>query len=219
VQQIRSLVDSHVKSVKEGELIAAYYNLHAKEFQKHTSLSAFEEFVHYLPLLQTHAAKEVDTVKLQNGLAKVRVVFFEGDKRAHLEYILLKEGDEWKIADIAVAAKSVKGFEKPEDVVHEQLRAIREQELPLAYFEFFSDEYRQTTPYKDFVKYVKLHAPLGENKRAEFAKPFNLGKVATLKGTIYSLQNEKALVEYELVKEDEEWKILGVEVIENAYHQ
>lgn len=96
--------------------------------------------------------------------------------------------------------------------ITDQLKLIKEGNLQGAYQNFTSKEFQEATSVEQFGEFVRNHSSLFENKASEFGKIFfdnNVGTVtATLTGNDGTLNN----VEYSLVNQNGNWKILQMKV-------
>ncbi len=104
--------------------------------------------------------------------------------------------------------------------IKNQLVALRSGDIAKAY-SYTSTDFRNATPLTDFEAFVNHYEALRENKRFSLTEKEIKDDTGVVKGTLYSKEGASTPVEYLLVKEDGEWKILGIQVnpssvIENA---
>lgn len=95
--------------------------------------------------------------------------------------------------------------------VEEQLNALKTGDVEKAYI-YMSHGFKQSVSLEQFKQYIAQHPELTNNTRAIFLSR----KIENNEGTLYSkleLSNGlKTLVEYHLIKEKDEWKILEIQV-------
>jgi hypothetical protein len=96
-----------------------------------------------------------------------------------------------------------------------QLKAIQEDQLSEAYHRYTSKEYQTTTSYDSFKQFV-ISIPLLQNfKSVRFSEVTQEGDKAEFKANLEGSGTVDATVNYQLVKEESQWKIAGFEVHEH----
>jgi len=109
---------------------------------------------------------------------------------------------------IILAMMATKGIA---DVAENQLKAIREGDIIKAY-SFTSKDFRSATTLEAFKKFVDAYPSLKNNKSVSFSSRETNNGLGTLVGTLKSVDNGTTPIEYKLVKENDEWKILNVKL-------
>lgn len=94
------------------------------------------------------------------------------------------------------------------DVVNKQLQALRQGDMITAYA-LTSKDFRNSTSLADFEKFVSNYPALKNNAKASWSsREINNGQ-GSLKGELIAIDGGVTPIEYRLVKENDEWKILG----------
>lgn len=95
------------------------------------------------------------------------------------------------------------------DVANKQLQALRQGDMVAAYA-LTSKDFRAQTSFSDFEKFVNTYPALKNNKSTSWSeREINNGQ-GSLKGKLIALDGGVTPIEYKLVKENGEWKILGI---------
>lgn len=110
------LVDSvqkQLEALKAGNIDAAY-SYTAKDFQKATPIEAFKQFLDQYPSLKNNQSTFFNTRVIENNVGTLQGTLTATDgAQTPIEYILVKEGDTWKILSIKVNPTGA-GVEKKE---------------------------------------------------------------------------------------------------------
>lgn len=99
------------------------------------------------------------------------------------------------------------------EVVEKQLQSLRTGDYSKAYLTFTTKEFRKQTSLDSFKQFIKNFPVFSKNKTLTLNEIHFENQVVSLKGVLTSLEDETYLVEYELIKEDGRWKILGIQII------
>lgn len=102
------------------------------------------------------------------------------------------------------------------EVIENQLNAVQSKDYHTAYYEYASEPLRQRTTFEGFVQYVKHYGVLNHNKNALFGNPEYRKNVAVLKGTLTGTDGSSYKAEYHLIKEGNQWKVNGLQLIPMA---
>lgn len=100
------------------------------------------------------------------------------------------------------------------EVVENHLSALRQNKITEAYYAYVSKEFQKEIPLTSFRKLVSAIPALKKNQGAHFIEE----KINDEKGTLIGILQsplEKTLVQYDLVKEDNSWKIRNI-LLENS---
>lgn len=96
-------------------------------------------------------------------------------------------------------------------VVRDQLSSLRAGNIQEAY-SYTSKDFQKSTSMNEFKKFLNRYPSLKTNKSSFF----NVRKVENstgfVQGTLTSKDDAKTPIEYQLIKEDGQWKILGITV-------
>jgi hypothetical protein len=94
-------------------------------------------------------------------------------------------------------------------IVHKQLNALHHDDIAKAY-SYTSKDFQSVTTIEDFQTFVEQFPSLKDNKSATFTEREIKNNVGVLKGTLTSKDGIENAVEYQLIKEDGKWRILGI---------
>lgn len=101
-------------------------------------------------------------------------------------------------------------------VVDAQLKAIRSNEIEKAYNDYTSIEFRKTISLDDFKKIISEIKVLSNNKLFQFQSFYTEDDIATFSGELISVDGTSVQVEYDLVLENDQWKILGIQIYKTS---
>jgi len=93
-------------------------------------------------------------------------------------------------------------------VIDLQLDAIRKGDIQLAYT-YTSKEFQRATPYDGFVKFLDAYPALKNNKEISFGERSMSNDTGKVTATLTANDGSVTPIQYSLVKENGEWKILG----------
>lgn len=95
------------------------------------------------------------------------------------------------------------------DAVNDQLSAIRSGDYAKAY-SYTSSEYQKKSSLNDFKKFIENSPALKKNERIFINNRKFTNENGFVKGTLTSKDGTSTPIEYELIKEHGEWKILEI---------
>lgn len=90
-----------------------------------------------------------------------------------------------------------------------QLTALRNGDIKAAY-SYTSSEFKANTSEAEFAQFVDIYSVLRNNKSASWSSRERKDNTGTLKGTLTAQDGMVVPVEYHFVKENHEWKIIGI---------
>lgn len=102
------------------------------------------------------------------------------------------------------------------DVVDNQLEALREQNIPKAYYNYTSKDFQAATSIDQFRNFVEAYPVFLNNQSAHFSQRSMEHNIGTLKGNITSQDRVNTPIEYKLIKDDGKWKILSIRLLKPA---
>lgn len=94
--------------------------------------------------------------------------------------------------------------------VYHQLKAVRAGNIIQAY-SFTSQDFRSATSLKEFEAFVNHYPSLKNNKSITIVRKEIKNDTGIIRGTLHSTDGSSISIEYLLIKEDGEWKILGIQ--------
>lgn len=99
--------------------------------------------------------------------------------------------------------------EDPVDVVKDQLKAIKSNKITEAYYAYTSKDFQSVTSLDKFKEFVKSYPVFAQNQSADFKlKDGPNEDVKIVDGDIIGANKKFMPVEYQLILEDDKWKIL-----------
>lgn len=104
------------------------------------------------------------------------------------------------------------------NLIENQINAIQHHDINRAYNLFTSNQFRQTTSFEDFKYFVDSFPVFSKNKNALFGNlDLHRNGIASIQGTLTSIDGQTLRVEYKFVKEGSQWKIVGIELFRPSY--
>lgn len=110
-------------------------------------------------------------------------------------------------------ALSYSHHDSAQEVVQNQLTALRNQKLTEAYYAYTSKEFQATTSLEDFKKFLKSYKPLNANSTAELTSKDDQNNLKRVQGLLKSADGETLTLDYELLDQDGQLKILNIKVV------
>lgn len=101
------------------------------------------------------------------------------------------------------------------NVVDNQLKALREQNIPKAY-SYTSKDFQEATSLDQFRNFVEAYPVLLDNQSAHFTQRSIENNIGTLRGNLTSRNRVNIPIEYKLIKDEGKWKILSIRFINPA---
>ncbi len=98
------------------------------------------------------------------------------------------------------------------ETVGGQLSAIRVKDFDRAYFYFSSKDFRKETALRNFILFVKVNTVLKNNKSITMTDVRIDKGIGYYTGVITSKEGDVRTINYELIYEDEAWKVLGMQL-------
>lgn len=101
-------------------------------------------------------------------------------------------------------------------LIENQLSDLEKGNYKSAYEKYTAAPFRSVTSFDEYNYFLRSYPALGKNKSAIFGNVEINDNVASIEGTLTSLDDKSTRVVYFLIKENNEWKIIGIEpVVEN----
>ncbi len=97
------------------------------------------------------------------------------------------------------------------DPVDRQLEALQAGDLDAAYAET-SIAFRQATSKEQFAAFVRAHPALRQVTGHSFTERSRENNIGSVKGTLTTRGGGVVPIEFRLVRENDEWKILGFQI-------
>ncbi len=222
---LEGIARSQLESLQANQITEAYYKYTSKEFRSSTTLDEFHKFIKTYPIFANHTSLAFNSSKVENNIGVLEGTLAEKDGHsAEVEYKLVKEDNQWKIASIILVepekkqdqgeqAPSEKEIDEIMTPIHEQLKALHENNIENAY-EGLSKEFKKVTSLEAFRHFVSQYPLLNHYQSMDNHKPEIENDIVKV---IVKLQDEKrsTSIEYILGLEDNQWKIWGMQILKN----
>ena len=113
---------------------------------------------------------------------------------------------------VAIGLFLAMGSEDITNVVEDQLKAIRENKLPEAYYNYTTKEFQEATPLDKFKEFVKSYPAFSNNKSIRFTDRKADESLGTLDAVLMTTSGKEIKAQYRLAldKSTGKWKIQSV---------
>ena len=98
------------------------------------------------------------------------------------------------------------------DTVTNQLKAIKTDKIPEAYFDYTSKGFQETTSLKQFHEFIKTYPEIAHSRSIRFIDRKAYDDTGDLQAMLTTDQGNEIPIQYRLVKEGEKWKILSIKL-------
>lgn len=219
---IEEAIEGQLEALKSHQLTEAYYAYTSNSFQQTISLEKFKDFVHTYPIL-IHYQEMIFGKEVTDGRkgSVTLVLASGGQNEAEIHYELVKEDGEWKIDRVEldeyrkrVTEDTVNATAAMIAPIKEQLQALRNGDLIEAYKNLVSKQFQKQTPFESFKAFVIAHPILNQHQNYDFKEHEivdNRG-IATILLHDEEASSKTTPVEYRMINEDGQWKILLMRV-------
>ena len=216
LQSIENAVQKQLSLLLSGNLEEAYA-LTSKAFKAGTSKIEFDSFIKEHPFFgKNQGSKTKKWIDRNIGKALVEIQE-DGDAYA-VDFTLFKEDGEWKIWGMEVKQVQEDGLPNSEDdqrFVSHLLKVIREGKLQEAYDLSMSQDFKKVTSIEEFKKFIQVSPFFRPPWTAKMFERATLNDKAVLKVEFFSSgENSPEVVEFDLVKEEGKWKVVGIKVLD-----
>lgn len=96
------------------------------------------------------------------------------------------------------------------DVIDKQLEALAKEDISKAYYDYSSKNFQAAFTLDQFRQFVDENPILTHHQSAHFTERSIKDNVSSLKGKITSPDHRETPIEYQLIKEGDQWKILSM---------
>lgn len=214
LNEIESVVKNNIQLIKEGQIEAAY-NRASFGFKAGTPLAVFKTFIETRPFFNDHDELKIKRwVDINIGKAIAEVISKNGTDL--LDFTLFKEEGQWKLWGIEIAS----AYEQKAD---EQNAAVafaahvKEGQLKEAYDQSMAEGFKKTTSFEAFKKYMETEGFFVlKNQSAKIIDVIDQGDAAVVQMEFLLDDGNSEVLEFDMIKEGLEWKIVGIKIMENA---
>jgi hypothetical protein len=224
-----SPIKEQLQAFKAGDLSGSYKNVVSKKFAENTPQDKFEDYVKSHPILFNYISIKYSDIKQRNHSGSAKATLTSPQGTVTIDYELFEDGNTWKIWSLhleeepssdqtndegSISEDQIDGFNAAPlfDSIKKQLEDIRQQDLSKAYFEFTSEDFKKSTPQKDFEAFVKGQPALSFNTGVKFRNLSFDNNIANISGTLQTKDGKNYPVEYSLVLENDIWKIVHIQI-------
>jgi hypothetical protein len=99
------------------------------------------------------------------------------------------------------------------DVVDKQLESLRQDDVRKAYHAYTSKEFQNTTSLEQFRDFIQAYPVFLNNQSAHFTQRSIDNHIMTIKGNLTSQDHVSTPIEYKVIKEGDQWKILSIRLL------
>lgn len=232
-KELGPVIENFLKMMKEKQVDEGYRDLTSPEFKKATHLKDFHEFVNKFPILETYTSYQINNEIIKNAeYGFVNVEMSDEKEKYEIEFTLGIENKTWKIWGIQINNKTNQNLQKSKvnefstadkhtiiEVIQRQLLAIREKNIQKAYDEFTSKEFRESTSYDKFEEFIADFPVFFSDYQAKFPYFTFDNNIAVVSGTLTVNNETEYNIEYQLVKEGKEWRVLHIVIKQKEKNQ
>ncbi|CRX37484.1 DUF4864 domain-containing protein [Estrella lausannensis] len=215
LEEVRVPIMAQLRAIRNGALDNAYFEETADEFKSATPIDNFKRFLGSFPEIQESRHEEFIEVNSRGGQATVELAVYTPSKSMKLVYEMIQDKGRWKIFSMQVLPVenpkeiSSEDLQSIERAVQKQLALLSSGKLEEAY-ELTSKAFKAGTSKIEFDSFIKEHPFFEKNEGSKTKKWIdrNIGKALVEiqeAGDVYA-------VDFTLFKENDEWKIWGMEV-------
>ena len=220
-------ITEQLKELHQPDISKAYYAYTTKEFQQATPFETFAEFIKHNSLFTAYTKLSFNAGIFTLGQAgqtpgqAMLTATLSSDKGAvSVAYVLVRDGGQWKVQGMEIepveAPSHIPYFnsEELQKTIEDQLKSFREGDLPKAYYDYTSKEFKHNTPFKEFEKFVLGHPELSESQGVVFYKFKFENEVGTFDGLLILNNGSTNPMRFRLSFEGDSWKILSLEILD-----
>ncbi|MCE2983564.1 MAG: DUF4864 domain-containing protein [Parachlamydia sp.] len=99
------------------------------------------------------------------------------------------------------------------DVIDKQLEALRDNDISKAYFDYSSQNFMAALSLDEFTRFVQQNPALTTQQTAHFTERSIKDNVSIMKGKLVSADHHEMPIEYRLIKEGKQWKVLSIRLL------
>lgn len=99
------------------------------------------------------------------------------------------------------------------DVIDDQLKTLRANDIAKAYTDYTSKEFQKATSLEQFKEFIDTHPFFIHNQSVFFPKRINKENMRIMRGYLVSDDHTQIHIQYRLVKEGDSWKIQQIKLL------
>lgn len=227
---LKESIEKHLESIRAGDVLSAYNGFTSQEFKKSNSLDSFQNFIKTYPIL-SNAAPHISSVESNNRYGSIKVDFDTATAHAEVNYLFIKEGNDWKILAIDINSQTKSPVANPQAEISKEapppsktdldpqelllpvqqlLANIRYADFSAAYKYYMTEGFQKTTPYEKFHQVLE-RLPAITQGSVTYSQPKIEGENGFLTAEFTSPFG-KANLDFILVREKNNWKIQALNI-------
>lgn len=105
------------------------------------------------------------------------------------------------------------------ETIDNHIISLREENIQKAYYKYTSDQFQEETSIREFKAIVNRHPPLKNNAAIQLSSIQFFEEIGQYTGILTSTSGEQMMIEYELIKSEGGWKILGFRLMNYVCEQ
>lgn len=208
-QNLSEVVEGQLVALRDNKITEAYYEFASRELQGEMPLAAFRELVKSYPALSKNQRVQFQDQQISNDVAMLKGVLISKEQETPVEYNLVKEDSAWKIRNMVIGIPGV--IQNTTSIewlrpIDAQLRALRQKDIKQAYEEPTSKDFKASTTFEDFNKFVQ-HYPILTNHSEIAVSAQSIGKNEADVTITLDPEGDAVPVQFRLMLEDGKWKI------------
>ena len=200
----------------------AYQNYTSTGFKKETSFQAFNQFIEEFPIFTNERVINYHSPIIEEGIGNV-IIEVKGEKQGlvTLDILLINEENAWKILGFQilpnesyselkrVTAEDTKDLAM---IINQSLKSFAQEDLEKAYHQDTSESFKKGTSFIKFKELIEKNPVLAKHTAVQYSKLYFNNNVATYGIYLTDIVGNKHYLEYDFVREGNQWKILQIMV-------
>ncbi len=215
------VVEEQLEAIKQGDFKKAYHDYVGPSLQQEATLEDFKNFMRGYPAFEQHQSVNILEPYTENEQGWLTVELQSGKGKTVAEYVLEKDGNSWKVIGVHVTSspeEEAEGYDtdsgsfKTRDLIgaiQTFLKEIQSKNLSNAY-NLTSTQFRNENTLKAFEEFIKSHPEFFKSNSSTFEKLVFNNNIATIIGEIIHSDTQSLPVEFDLIQEEGQWKILHI---------
>jgi len=105
------------------------------------------------------------------------------------------------------------------ETIDNHILSLKEKNIAKAYYKYTSTDFQEETSLREFTNLINRHAPLHDNEMVQLSSIHFYEEMGQYTGKLTSTSGEIVMVEYELSKSKDGWKIHGFKLMNYVCEQ
>lgn len=218
---VLSTLNTFLNFLDEGKLDSAYRDLTSEGFKSTSTLTTFKEFVSQFPIFRNFIDFEVIDISENENALITKTKLRDPELITVVDFTFVQDADKWLIRGIQIASQThtpnvVPDFDAAEltKPIKGQLQVIEKGLLKEAYHGFTAKAFQQTTSLEEFEKFIRNYPMFMQKHSTDFYKLTFNNNVGMYNVQLRNANGQSMELEYALMKENGQWKILQIQVFD-----